>query len=202
MLHFVKTYDMKLIQLLSISVFTIASISFSNCKKSSTTNPIDELPHETQTGANTFGCLVNGQAFKPGGASMSGGSLRCFYQDLGTGINGGYYFGVSGTFRDNSNGNGNSVGIFTDSFKIVANTKYKTLNRLKGNPYALYSSYTSNSPYQSFETDGNIYKGEFWIKKLDSFNQIVSGTFWFDAVNSSGQKVEVREGRFDMRYTR
>ena len=175
---------------------------FSQCKKSIPANPIDELPPETQTGANTFGCLVDGKAFKPGGASLSGGSFRCFYQNLGSAINGGYYFGVSGTFRNNSNGSGSTVGLYTDSFKIEANTKYKPLIRVKGNPYALYSSYTSNLSYQSYETDGSTYKGEFWIKKLDTISQIVAGTFWYDAVNTAGQKVEIREGRFDMHYTR
>ena len=29
---------------------------------------------------------------------------------------------------------------------------------------------------------------------------IQSGTFWFDAVNEKGKKVEIREGRFDMHF--
>lgn len=44
--------------------------------------------------------------------------------------------------------------------------------------------------------------GELTITHLDEERQIVSGTFWFDAVNKQGEKVQVREGRFDMRYTR
>jgi len=36
---------------------------------------------------------------------------------------------------------------------------------------------------------------------LDVENNIVSGTFWFDAVNDPREIVEVREGRFDMRFT-
>ena len=34
------------------------------CKKKSD-NPIDDLPPVTTTGANTFGCLVNGELFIP-----------------------------------------------------------------------------------------------------------------------------------------
>jgi hypothetical protein len=30
----------------------------------------------------------------------------------------------------------------------------------------------------------------------------VAGTFWFDAVNDRGEKVEVRQGRFDMLFSR
>ena len=44
-------------------------------------------------------------------------------------------------------------------------------------------------------------KGELKITKFDELNRIVSGTFWFDATNSDGEKVQVREGRFDMNYT-
>src|SRR5690606_35013194 len=43
--------------------------------------------------------------------------------------------------------------------------------------------------------------GEMTITKLDFENNIVSGTFWFDAVNGNGEIVEIREGRFDMRFT-
>ena len=36
---------------------------FWSCKKhtSKPSNPVDKLPAATQTGANTFGCLVNGE---------------------------------------------------------------------------------------------------------------------------------------------
>ncbi len=39
------------------------------------------------------------------------------------------------------------------------------------------------------------------ITKLDFENHIVSGTFWFDAINEDGKLVEIREGRFDMNFT-
>jgi hypothetical protein len=29
---------------------------------------------------------------------------------------------------------------------------------------------------------------------------IMSGTFWFDAINSNGEIVQIREGRFDVHY--
>ena len=42
--------------------------------------------------------------------------------------------------------------------------------------------------------------GELKITHHDFSNAILSGTFWFDAVNSNGEIVEVREGRFDRHY--
>jgi hypothetical protein len=49
-----------------------------SCKKEKS-NPIDNLPPATQTGANTFGCLVNGEAFLPKGSVFAGPILQTQY---------------------------------------------------------------------------------------------------------------------------
>jgi len=60
--------------------FLLSTILLSlRCRKDKTANPVDQLPPLTTVGANTFGCLVNGSAFLPKGASLSGGSLQCNY---------------------------------------------------------------------------------------------------------------------------
>ena len=184
--------------LLLLALFT--TLIAGKCRKEKTL--LEQLPPETQTGTNTFGCLVNGQVFKPGGALLTGGSLTSNYQYLNTGINGGYYFRLSGV--KGSGNNQTSVGLFTDSLKIQEGLKYLLDSSEKGKVYAHYSNLT-NGPTQNewfYETKKINFGGELWIKKLDTINQIVSGTFWFDAVNANGQKVEVREGRFDVHYTR
>jgi len=40
------------------------------------------------------------------------------------------------------------------------------------------------------------------ITRLDLSAQIVSGTFFFDIIDENGELREIREGRFDMRFTR
>lgn len=168
----------------------------SSCKRDQPENPVDQLPPETQTGANTFGCLVNGQVFKPGGAQLSGGSLSCNYQIL----NGGFYFRLVG-INDNSIDR-KTIGIFADSLRISEGAiLILEKSFVKAKAYGLYS-YSKTQPIsrEDYETS-EIYKGEIKIKNLDPVNQIVSGTFWFDAVSASGQKAEIREGRFDVRYT-
>ena len=194
---------MKQIKISTAGFLVLLLFTFSQCKKANT-NPIDELPPETQTGANTFGCLVDGQAFKPGGASLSGGSLQCNYQYLGNGAGGGYYFVLTGRYRNNNMGSGNSIGISTDSLKIEEGQIYSLKSKKKLHAFARYSSYSSPvSVTKRYLSEDSIYVGEIWVKKLDSINQIVSGTFWFDAFDStSNEKVKIREGRFDMRYTR
>src|ERR1700704_854943 len=48
------------------------------CRKNK--SPEEQLPPETQVGAGTFGCLVNGSAFKPKGSPLAGPILSCAYQ--------------------------------------------------------------------------------------------------------------------------
>lgn len=44
----------------------------SECKNDPTPrDPADQLPPATQTGANTFGCLVNGQPYTPSGSNST-----------------------------------------------------------------------------------------------------------------------------------
>jgi len=170
-----------------------------SCRKSKPKSSVDQLPPETQTGANTFGCLVNGQAFLPGGTSLTGGSLSSNYQFL----NGGYYFRLAAISRNNTSAESKSIGVFTDSLKLAQGSEYTFSSvHTKGLAYALYGYSNPNTAIiDDYETNPLI-SGKLTIKKLDTLNQIVSGTFWFDAVNAQGQKAEIREGRFDVRYTR
>ena len=43
--------------------------------------------------------------------------------------------------------------------------------------------------------------GRMTITRLDLNAQIVSGTFFFDVIDSNGNLREIRDGRFDMRFT-
>ena len=56
-----------------------------------------------------------------------------------------------------------------------------------------------DSGFSIYET-GYSHTGEITFFKFDDINGIVSGTFWFDAINEEGEVVEIREGRFDMKY--
>jgi len=53
---------------LRTTVFLFLAFTLINCTKSDdliTLVEEDQLPHITQTGANTFGCLINGKVFLP-----------------------------------------------------------------------------------------------------------------------------------------
>ena len=151
----------------------------------------DQLPATTQTGARTVGCLVNGKVLIPHKEGI-GSPVNCFYQPD---ENVDYYFTMAfSDMRGNS-----SVGV------QISNRKSELiLNKI----YILNKNRIDNLDYKgsggSYDTDvrnyfytNNITTGELKITKIDLTKGIIAGTFWFDAVNSKGEKVEIREGRFE-----
>ncbi|MEJ7914030.1 MAG: hypothetical protein WKF70_12800 [Chitinophagaceae bacterium] len=87
---------------LSAAFLLLLTVLFSfQCRKSK--SELEQLPPATQTGAETFGCLVNGKAFKPKGSPFGGPILSASYQHLNTMYSKGYFFSVSAK-STNSNG--------------------------------------------------------------------------------------------------
>lgn len=183
---------------LTILLFTCLLLTAARCKKSDTpTDELSKLPPETQTGANTFGALVNGQAFIPKTSIFNGSPLQCNYIYL----NGGYYFTASADFRSYNPDYINSILIQTENLPISKNTvipllQYNT-NGMASGSYNVF--YNTSTDYH--RTNATV-TGELHITYLDEIKQVVSGTFSFDAVNNGGEKVEVRNGRFDMQFTK
>jgi hypothetical protein len=163
------------------------------------TNPIDQLPPATQTGERTAGALVNGEALLPKGGGLTP-NLTCFYQL----IDGEYFFGL-GFFNQNGE-TLKSINIPILRIQLSVNQTV-TLNKNfsddgdftgGGGEYGFSPSVLEGTI--GYITAINI-TGELTITHLDETNQIISGTFWFDAINNEGEIVEIREGRFDMPYS-
>ncbi|CAN1546117.1 hypothetical protein MCETHM1_01963 [Flavobacteriaceae bacterium] len=77
----------------------------------------DQLPTETQTGANTVGCLVNGKVFLPHQEGISS-PVNCYYQfDKGE-----YYFSMS--FSDDRKSSIETVSVFTAKIELKAGQTY------------------------------------------------------------------------------
>ena len=183
--------------------FMISVLLFlSTCKKKDI-NPIDQLPPETQEGKRTFGCLVNGKAFIPKGTFLGPPSLVSTYQALVEGNEfKGYSFRLAAS-RHEEGGAVRSIGLFTYDLEIHQGEKYSLDTAfIHGTAYGQYAVFDIyNTGINEYVTNGKIHTGELWIKKFDPVRQIVAGTFWFDAINQKGEKVEVREGRFDLYFT-
>ncbi len=172
---------------LLLLLLTTLTLSFCNKDDDKTLSEIDKLPPATQTGANTFGCLLDGQAFIPSGGTNP---LDCVYQY----VNGGYNFGLQGNKR-NQNNNLVTIAIGTDNLQIEQGFTYNLLDEFSGNAFGVYSLSTNTFYTSTIET------GELKISKLDQISQTVSGTFWFDVKDQNGVIHQIREGRFDMQYT-
>ena len=173
----------KIISLLIITTFLAC------CNKDDNptpTNPVDQLPPATQTGANTFGCLLDGEIFKPG---LTNNSYNCFYQL----VDGEYYFLVTANRTKNNILKGIFVG--TEKRTISQGQTLNLYERIGGNAWGTY--FLNSDPY----TTNVINTGELKITKLDFTNNIVSGTFWYDVKDNQGVIHQIRDGRFDMQFT-
>ncbi|MFL0132653.1 DUF6252 family protein, partial [Tenacibaculum maritimum] len=77
--------------------------------------------------------------------------------------------------------------------------KVYNLNMVRSSNSKFGEFHESNIINDYYSTTPEI-TGELIIIHHDYNKAIISGTFWFDAVNNAGEKIEVREGRFDMKY--
>jgi len=179
----------KLLLLLTI----ISSFSCCNNDDDNTpTNPIDQLPPATQTGEQTFGCLINGEPFIP--PSFGSNSPSAFYQF----VDGAYTLGING-----STGGGNTTkfiiiqGLDVDQ---LIETNYLLESENSDKFSAIYSFGGGNIIPQTLITEDEN-AGTLTITNFDQDNFIISGTFEFTVLDSNGNNINITNGRFDMNYT-
>jgi hypothetical protein len=186
-----------------LALFVLAicfTLSGMQCEKDKNIPEIDKLPPPTQTGADTFGCLVNGKAFLPRKSGwFSGPVLQGQYQYLTQNGQTGNYFALT---ADDQKTYANEIrGVFLTAKCVDLEVKTYTLDE-NDKLFKLAGGYDILDESLNFNTFSTnlVNKGELTITRFDDANQIMSGTFWFDAVNKDGVKVEVRDGRFDVHF--
>ena len=181
---------MKQLKIITASFLALLLFTFSQCKKK-TEEP--RLPPETTTGAMTFGCKVNGKVFVPKDGRGRPG-LFVQYVNLGTGPRGGWYLNISTYDYSAKKG----IHIETDSLLLAEGVTYN-FKKEKGYPLIFYEEVVNGTTEiygkQIYDT------GSLYITKHDQINRVLSGTFFFTGTKiSDGQKVNVTDGRFDLRY--
>ena len=177
---------------LLLIVFTALTLSYCSKNNDIPQTPQDQLPAITTTGANTTGCLINGQVFLPKGY-LPIGNLFAFYEN---GLN----FGLGIT--ENINGNLRTVNIGSLNQNLHDNIGIPLQLNIR-QPNSKYGEYNINSvafPDPNYYSTNSTVTGELTITYHNFNNAILSGTFWFDAINANGVKAEVRNGRFDIKY--
>ena len=174
--------------------------SCSSCKKD--VAPVDQLPPETQTGANTAGALINGVAWMPTGKSGVPATRP---------INGGYfgpYINVPKysvwlrMYKDDRT----SMELFVQSVDKPGRypLSFDTTNDIGGTPnsksfgfYVINGKMLNDPDYNYITTSTKT--GYVNFTKVDTTNQLLAGTFEFDAIdNPSGKTIKITGGRFDI----
>jgi hypothetical protein len=166
---------MKKIFLLLITSFALWSC---DNKDDKTTKPIDQLPPETQTGANTFGFLLNGKPIIVKNTSQQTAIYQQNQLQLGGGI-------------DNDI-NDVSV-IITVGGPLNTNVIY---DLSYPNNIAIFVNNKENCYYDYPNTlDGNLI-----LTHIDQEKFIVSGRFEFSTVTDGCEDIKITNGRFDLKY--
>ena len=166
---------------------------FAACKKDKTEpTEISKLPAATQTGANTFGCLVNGKAWiaENGCRYFCDPPFKLIYQNIQGGR-----ISLSATFQP-SNFELESIGIYFDSSNYKSNFSFVD----KIHSGASYSNNNIVSPDCRFITSTDSLTTIVCmvnISKYDLPNGIFSGTFEFTLTKPGCETTSVTEGRFD-----
>jgi len=144
-------------------------------------NATAQLPPITTTGANTFGCLVNGEVWLPKGDFPVSG-LHADYTGGG--------FVINATKYINPGLEDVAISIYPNSLQSVG-TFFLNLS----NAEARFTD--SSCDLNGIKTDtSNV--GKIEIIKFDTVNHIISGTFEFTVYNEACDTIKITQGRFDV----
>lgn len=162
-------------------IFACAFITLFACKDNNNVNPTNVLPPETQTGQNTFGCIVNGRTWVPSAPFPLNDLTVDYYQ--GT-------FFVRATLKKD------------DRYHIILICSDSTV--ISGN-YLLNNSLYKQAQFYDFNTrctfktnPNNL--GYLEMTRVDTINGIFSGRFHFKIGIPGGcDTIRVKDGRFDLK---
>ena len=169
-------------------VLAIALLATS-CKKKSSPEPNDdpELPPKTQTGADTFGCRINGVPWIPKGIPFSVSRLVASYDS--NFLNG----TLNITARRRLSTSSETIILFSDSLKTIG-TYPLTIPKKQGAEYINWDN--GNCSFHARDIYERV--GTMTLTKLDIRNNIVSGTFEF-TLKRPECTITATNGRFDIK---
>ena len=183
-------------QLFLKTALFLFAITFFNCENN---DPQDQLPPITQTGANTFGAIVDGNVFitkdKTGYYAPGGGRPKGIEVTTGSFLPTYEYFGI-----DASNYEGTYIYIYIPK-KIPEETIYNFKKSpgvrasLEKPSFPHIFSIINNTIYESYEGSGSIS-----FSKVDYNNGIFAGVFNVKLKNKDDENdiIEIIDGRFDI----
>jgi hypothetical protein len=174
-----------------ICLFACLGIVSLSCQK-------EKLPKPSQSGANTFGCKINGKNWVPHSTGGFGGTEPT----------------IGGFFYSANNRPDVWITAYDDrtSIDLFLNNVTSTGEYLLNQTTQPIPPSTRPANYGAYFIDGNTiadpdyayitsrqYTGKVTITRAGTVNRIVSGTFEFTAYDSdSKQTVRITDGRFDI----
>ena len=169
----------------------VALLGLSKCKKNDA-DPTSQLPPATQTGANTFGCLVNGQPWTPSGNDGLPNSVALY--DPGINTPSGAQLNIE-TYRVGAP----ETSITLYCGPITPQKRTFSIGIPLNRPPLAEATGCYEGGSVSFCNSSLAYiTGQIVLTRMDEQAGIVAGTFWFTAVRmGSSDTLKVTQGRFD-----
>ena len=162
-----------------------------SCDKSKDNIKLGDLPGISETGSNTFGCMINGKGFIPQthfGDYLASPLSAEYIRHYGLGDS---PISIVGT---------------DDNHDPVINIYFiiDTTGVQSGSLVVLHADSAGHQSSAGLDKFG-IYKiisplfGQVHILKYDVPGKILAGTFSFTAVDTAGNKAVITDGRFDVK---
>ena len=168
--------------------FLYAALLLTQCK-SDDPSPESQLPPATQTGANTFGCLVNGQAWTPRGSDGTA-NYTVSYDTAPTGG----VFDIH-TYRIYGREANEFQNITLFASRVNGPGSYSFRDTLQNR--ASFNDQKPQCYWDSQETKTTYRHGTLTITRLDLKAGVISGTFAFTLYKPGCDSIRVTNGRFD-----
>ncbi|AMJ66108.1 hypothetical protein AXW84_12205 [Hymenobacter sp. PAMC 26628] len=146
--------------------------------------PVDQLPPATQTGAGTFGCLVNGQVYMPkGNVGMT--NFAVLYEPGPQGANLNIItYRLDGRYQD--------LNLYCGLITLQKRTFIIGLPATEAS-----GVYTGPVGDYRNENDLTYRRGRIVLTRVDEQAGVLAGTFEFTSVNTKGDTLKITQGRFD-----
>ncbi|GAB3574080.1 Riean_0653 family protein [Hymenobacter daeguensis] len=150
-------------------------------------DPLSLLPPETQNGAGTFGCLVNGQAMSVNSAFLISGDWSC---------------NSCLTIASQSSATQSEYGISLLLAGALQNNQGFTLARYSRTIDFSLNQFSATANVKGCYYSGNFTKtGQVQLVKFDPVARVASGRFAFTLYEPGGcDTLRVTNGRFDVKF--
>lgn len=161
---------------------------------------LDQLPPITQTGAYTFGCLMDGEVWVPKHYSNRIVNPPVVLQAYLNEMNGNLFQVIADHDRKDDDSPLQILALFT--YTDIINDTIILPPGDTGTRF-IYERHPpkNGGSYKVYHSSGNKNSWVF-LSRLDTINRIASGTFSVDLINidHSLDTVKIRDGRFDMPF--